>query len=128
MNPGIILGLIPCTHYFALFFRFGIVFPWFVYYFKDVPSLSSTSFLGLRMSSKFITYLLGFQVIVGSIPNTIMAISALVNSKFKIFLLNFKKFYILGCWLSSSNKFPVGSEFFDGSKILGQIITNVRKN
>jgi len=57
---------------------FGAVFPWFVFYYADVPPLTSTSFLGFRMSSKFITFLLGFQIIAGSVPNTIVAFSALV--------------------------------------------------
>ena len=63
---------------FLKLFRFGAVFPWFVFYYADVPPLTSTSFLGFRMSSKFITFLLGFQIIAGSVPNTIVAFSALV--------------------------------------------------
>merc|ERR1711974_307580 len=57
---------------------FGFVLPWFVYYFKDVPSLNSTTFLGISMSSKTMTYLLGCQVILGTMSNTVMAISSLV--------------------------------------------------
>ncbi len=56
-----------------------MILPWFVFYFYDIPSLNSTSILGVTMSSKAMTYLIGLQVILGSVPNLIMAVSSLVS-------------------------------------------------
>ena len=61
-----------------IFFRYGIVLPWFVFYMSDIPSLNSTSVFGFTMSNKIMTYLLGLQVALGSSQNFIMAMSALV--------------------------------------------------
>lgn len=60
---------------------FGLILPWFVYYYQDIPSLNSTQFLGLRISGKFMTYMLGLQIILGSaVSNGIVAISSLVSA------------------------------------------------
>ena len=59
---------------------FGLVLPWFLYYYQDIPSLNSTSFLGLRITGKLMPYLLGLQVILGSVmSNTIVATSSIVS-------------------------------------------------
>ena len=63
-------------------FRYYLVLPWFVFYFKDIPSLNSTSVMGMRVSSKAMPYLMGLQVILGSASNTIMAVCCIV-SKFE---------------------------------------------
>jgi len=60
---------------------FGLILPWFVYYYQDIPSLNSTQFLGLRISGKFMTYMLGLQIILGSaMSNGIVAVSSLVSA------------------------------------------------
>jgi hypothetical protein len=46
----------------SLFFSIGLVFPWLVSYFFDVPSLSSSTFGGLPVSSKTMTYIFALQV------------------------------------------------------------------
>ena len=61
--------------------RFGLILPWYVYYYQDIPSLNSTQFLGLRVSGKFMTYFLGLQVVLGSVTsNSVVAVSALVSN------------------------------------------------
>ena len=64
------------------YFRYYLVLPWFVFYFKDIPSLNSTSVMGMRVSNKAMPYLMGLQVILGSASNTIMAVCCIV-SKFE---------------------------------------------
>ena len=54
------------SNFELIFHRFGLVLPWFIYYFKDVPSLNSTSVMGIRVSNKAMPYLIGLQVILGS--------------------------------------------------------------
>ena len=62
-------------------YRFGLILPWYVYYYQDIPSLNSTQFLGLRVSGKFMTYFLGLQVVLGSVTsNSVVAVSALVSN------------------------------------------------
>jgi len=56
-----------------------LVLPWFVFYFKDIPSLNSTSVMGMRVSNKAMPYLMGLQVILGSASNTIMAVCCILT-------------------------------------------------
>ena len=66
---------------------FGLVLPWFLYYYQDIPSLNSTSFLGLRITGKLMPYLLGLQVILGSVmSNTIIFTSSIVSTTSLIFM------------------------------------------
>ena len=50
------------NQFVILISRIGVVFPWLVSYFLDVPNLSSSTFGGLAVSSKTMTYILALQV------------------------------------------------------------------
>ena len=67
--------------FYSSSFRYYLVLPWFVFYFKDIPSLNSTSVMGMRVSNKAMPYLMGIQVILGSASNTIMAVCCIVSKK-----------------------------------------------
>ena len=74
-------------------FRYYLVLPWFVFYFKDIPSLNSTSVMGMRVSSKAMPYLMGLQVILGSASNTIMAVCCIVSKKLEKLTFTLQKFF-----------------------------------
>ncbi len=45
-----------------IIFRVGAVLPWLVSYYYDIPNLSSSTFGGLAVSSKIMTYIMALQV------------------------------------------------------------------
>ena len=56
------LSFAMLNQFVILISRIGFVFPWLVSYFLDVPNLSSSTFGGLAVSSKTMTYILALQV------------------------------------------------------------------
>lgn len=99
----------------------GAVFPWFIAYHQDVPTLSSSTFGGFAVSTKSLTYLLGLQVLGGSLSNGVAGVSALIAAGvYRLNLLGLSSWCnvpekvaaIADCvfgWLVSSGAGPVDS-------------------
>ena len=64
------LSFAMLNQFVILISRIGFVFPWLVSYFLDVPNLSSSTFGGLAVSSKTMTYILALQVRMSSQAQT----------------------------------------------------------
>lgn len=71
-------------------FRYGLIFPLFVPYLCDIPRITRTHILGIPVTGKTLTYLVGLQVCSTSIPTAVSAFCSVVRS--------YSSFYIIGCF------------------------------
>ena len=63
---------------FFIYFRYGVIFPLFVSYFCDIPPVAQTSIIGIPITGKTLTYLLGLQLAWSSPASAISALCGLV--------------------------------------------------
>jgi hypothetical protein len=56
-----------------------LVFPLFVYFWYDIPRGAQTSLLGIPITAKTLTYLIGFQVAGSSMNTAVGALCGLVS-------------------------------------------------
>lgn len=61
-------------------FRYGVIFPLFVNYLFDIPRVAQTSVLGIPITGKTLTYLLGLQVCSTSAATAISACAGIVSN------------------------------------------------
>lgn len=59
--------------------RYGLIFPLFVSFFFDVPRVAQTHILGIPVTGKTLTYLLGLQVCSTSIATVISGLCGIVS-------------------------------------------------
>ncbi|KAG0715110.1 Ubiquitin-associated domain-containing protein 2 [Chionoecetes opilio] len=62
--------------------RYGVIFPLFVNYLFDIPRVAQTSVLGIPITGKTLTYLLGLQVCSTSAATAISAFSGIIAGIF----------------------------------------------
>ena len=76
-------GILPAGPY-------GLIFPLFVNYYQDIPRISQTRVLGLPITGKTITYILGLQLALASKASVISALCGCVS-----FFFNNSYFYLV---------------------------------
>ncbi|XP_067006837.1 ubiquitin-associated domain-containing protein 2 [Anabrus simplex] len=88
---------------------YGLIFPLFVSYFFDVPRVAQTQVLGIPVTGKTLTYLLGLQVCSTSLATVISGLCGIVAGLvYRYNVLYVQRWFLIPKWLARLSNMSVG--------------------
>lgn len=88
---------------------YGLIFPLFVSFFFDVPRVAQTHILGIPVTGKTLTYLLGLQVCSTSIATGISGLCGIVAGlMYRYNVLYLRRWFLVPRWMAKLSSMSVG--------------------
>ncbi|XP_069690519.1 ubiquitin-associated domain-containing protein 2-like isoform X1 [Periplaneta americana] len=88
---------------------YGLIFPLFVSFFFDVPRVAQTHILGIPVTGKTLTYLLGLQVCSTSVATAISGLCGIVAGlMYRYNVLYLRRWFLVPRWLAKLSSVSVG--------------------
>ncbi|PSN56710.1 Ubiquitin-associated domain-containing protein 2 [Blattella germanica] len=88
---------------------YGLIFPLFVSFFFDVPRVAQTHILGVPVTGKTLTYLLGLQVCSTSIATGISGVCGIIAGlMYRYNVLYLRRWFVVPRWLARLSNMSVG--------------------
>ncbi|XP_021932589.1 ubiquitin-associated domain-containing protein 2-like isoform X2 [Zootermopsis nevadensis] len=88
---------------------YGLIFPLFVSFFFDVPRVAQTHILGIPVTGKTLTYLLGLQVCSTSIATVISGLCGIVAGlMYRYNILYLRRWFLVPRWMAKLSSMSVG--------------------
>jgi len=88
---------------------YGLIFPLFVSFFFDVPRVAQTHILGIPVTGKTLTYLLGLQVCSTSIATGISGLCGIVAGlMYRYNMLYLRRWFLVPRWMAKLSSMSVG--------------------
>ncbi|ODN03734.1 Ubiquitin-associated domain-containing protein 2 [Orchesella cincta] len=82
---------------------YGLIFPLYVNYFLDIPRIAVSSFIGIPVTGKTVTYLLGLQIASTSHATVISALCGLVSGiLYRKNIFKVQKWLVVPCFIAKS--------------------------
>ncbi|XP_069690520.1 ubiquitin-associated domain-containing protein 2-like isoform X2 [Periplaneta americana] len=98
-----------CGALLIYYFRYGLIFPLFVSFFFDVPRVAQTHILGIPVTGKTLTYLLGLQVCSTSVATAISGLCGIVAGlMYRYNVLYLRRWFLVPRWLAKLSSVSVG--------------------
>ncbi|GLH07449.1 hypothetical protein R5R35_014251 [Gryllus longicercus] len=88
---------------------YGLIFPLFVSYFFDIPRVAQTHFLGIPVTGKTLTYLLGLQVCSTSMATAISGVCGIIAGLiYRHNILHIRRWLVVPKWLANISSISIG--------------------